>query len=113
MDHTDSYDSNGNELPCVKDNEFDQFEASIDEISGDENSLILQTIVLPTSSHPNWQVDPYMIHLNKAFIQEAVLPAKLGVDEQTIQFHGASKLKSHMKHKKTGDGFQCDSICSN
>ena len=69
--------------------------------------------VPPTSSHPNWKVDPFMLHLNQVFIQAAVLPEKLSVDEQTIQFHGASKLKSRIKYKKTGDGFQCDSICSN
>ncbi len=40
-------------------------------------------------------------------------PEKLRVDEQTIQFHGASKLKSCIKYKKTGNRFQCDSICSN
>ena len=69
--------------------------------------------VPPTSSHPNWKVDPFMLHLNNVFIQAAVLPERLSVDEQTIQFHGASKLKSRIKYKKTGDGFQCDSICSN
>ena len=32
----DCYDSDGNEPPCVKENEFNHFEASIDEISGDQ-----------------------------------------------------------------------------
>lgn len=69
--------------------------------------------VPPSSTHPNWKVDPFLLHLNEVFIQAAVLPEKLSVDEQTIQFHGASKLKSRIKYKKTGDGFQCDSVCSN
>ena len=68
--------------------------------------------VPPVSTHPNWKVDPFLHHLNLVFIQAAVLPEKLSVDEQTIMFHGSSKLKSRIKYKKTGDGFQCDSICS-
>jgi hypothetical protein len=33
-------------------------------------------------------------------MQAAVLPEKLSVDEQTIMFHGPSKLKSRIKYKK-------------
>ena len=69
--------------------------------------------VPPISSHPNWKVDPLLRQLSNICIQAAVLPEKLSVDEQTIMFHGSSKLKSRIKYKKTGDGFQCDSICSN
>ena len=69
--------------------------------------------VSPQRTHPNWKVDPFLCHLNKVSMQAAVLPEKLSVDEQTIMFHGSSKLKSRIKYKKAGDGFQCDSICSN
>jgi len=69
--------------------------------------------VPPITTHPNWKVDPFLKHLNGVFIQAAVLPERLSVDEQTIMFHGASKLKARIKYKKTGDGFQCDSICAN
>ena len=69
--------------------------------------------VPPISTHPNWKVDPFLRHLNKVCIQAASLPENLSVDEQTIAFQGMSKLKSRIKYKKTGDGFQCDSICSN
>ena len=50
--------------------------------------------VPPMSTHPNWKVDPFLQHLNSVFIQAAVLPEKLSVDEQTIMFHGSSSLKS-------------------
>ena len=33
--------------------------------------------VPPTSSHTNWKVDPFMLHLNSVFIQVAVLPEKI------------------------------------
>ena len=69
--------------------------------------------VPPIKTHPNWKVNPFMRHLNNTFIQAASLPENLSVDEQTIMFHGMSKLKSRIKYKKTGDGFQCDSICAN
>ena len=63
-------------------------------------------------THPNWKVDPFSHHLNLVFIQAPVLPEKLSVDYQTIMFHGSSKLKSRIKNKKTGNAFQCNSICS-
>ena len=46
-----------------------------------------------------------MLHLNKVCIQAVILPEKLSVDEQTIMFHGSSKLKSRIKYKKTVMGF--------
>ena len=43
---------------------------------------------------------------------EAVdLPQNLSVDEQTIGFQGRSAIKSSIKYKKVGDGFQADSLC--
>jgi len=57
------------------------------------------------SSHPNWKIDPLMDHLNRVCIQAAVLPEKLSVDEQTIMFHGTSKLKSRIKCKKWAMAF--------
>ena len=69
--------------------------------------------VPPMSSLPNWKVDMFMLHLNNVFIQTVVLPEKLSVNEQTIQFHCTSELKSLINLKRTGDGFQCDSICNN
>ena len=39
-EEADCYDSDGNKAPCVKDNEFEHFESSIDEISGGEISQI-------------------------------------------------------------------------
>ena len=56
--------------------------------------------VPPITTHPNWKVDPFMKHLNSVFIQAAVLPEKLSVDEQTTMFHGTSKLKACIKYKK-------------
>ena len=41
------------------------------------------------------------------------LPECISCDEQTIGFHGRSSLKQRIKLKKTGVGFQVDTICSN
>ena len=32
--------------------------------------------VPPLTSHPNWKVDPFMLHFNNVFIQAAVQPEK-------------------------------------
>ena len=64
-----------------------------------------------TNTHPNWKLDPFLKHLNQVFMQAIHLPEKISCDEQTIGFHGSSKHKSRIKYKKTGDGFQADSIC--
>ena len=61
--------------------------------------------VPPTSSLPSWKVNLFVLHLNQAFLQATVPNEKLSVDEKTLQFHGASKLKSRIKYKTTGDEF--------
>ena len=38
----------------------------------------------PTTTHPNWKVDPFLKHLNGVLIQAAILPERLSVDEQTL-----------------------------
>ena len=60
----------------------------------------LYKLVPPITTHPNWKVDPFLKHLNGVFIQAAVLPKRLSVDEQTIMFHGDSKLKACINTKK-------------
>ena len=64
-------------------------------------------------THPNWKVDPFLKHVNQVSMQAMVLPEYISADEQTIGFHGASEFKSRITFKKTGDGFQADSLCSN
>ena len=51
--------------------------------------------------------------MNQVSMQAMVLPEYISADEQTIGFHGASEFKSRITFKKTGDGFQADSLCSN
>ena len=48
--------------------------------------------VPPITTHLNWKVDHFMKHLNGLFIQTAMLPKRLSVDEQTIMFHGTSNV---------------------
>ena len=64
-----------------------------------------------TNTHPNWKLDPFLKHLNQIFMQAVHLPERISCEGQTIGFHGSSKHKSRIKYKKTGDGFQADSIC--
>ena len=76
----------------------------------------IQHPYLPVPSqktHPNWKVDPFLQHLNVVFIQAVHLPECISCDEQTIGFHGACAMKQRIKFKKTGDGFQVDTLCSN
>ena len=65
-----------------------------------------------SNSHPNWKIDPFLKILNQVFIQAVHLPENISCDEQTIAFHGRSKHKVRIKFKKTGDGFQADTLCS-
>ena len=42
---------------------------------------------------------------------EAVqFPENVATDKHTISFQGRLEYKGHNKHKRAGDGFQCDSI---
>ena len=64
-----------------------------------------------TNIYPNWKLDPLLKHLNQVLIQAVHLPENISCYEQTIGFHKASRHKGRIKYKRTGDGFQADSIC--
>ena len=79
-EEADCYDSDGNEPPCVKDNEFEHFESSIDEISGDEFSQILSQskfVFLSTGQIDALKVDELKQELLKRSISKSGLKAEL------------------------------------
>ena len=60
-DEADFYDSHGNEPPCVKDNEFDQYEDSIDELLRGQNSEITSSskfVFLSNEQMVTFNIDP-------------------------------------------------------
>ncbi len=50
-------------------------------------------------------------HLN-ILVRDMWVPGKwMAIDEQTIGFQGASRMKLRISYKREGDGFQCDALC--
>ena len=79
-DEADCYDSDGNEPPCVKDNEFGHFDSSIDEISSDEISQIPSSskfVFLSNEQIDALKVDELKQELLKRILSKSDLKAEL------------------------------------
>ena len=66
----------------------------------------------PTTSHPNWKVDPCLKHMMRVSKQCICLGENISVDEQDIGFQGQHKDKQRITYKKVGDGFLVDALSS-
>ena len=66
----------------------------------------------PTSSHPNWKIDPLLKHCMRVAKEAVILGRHLSVDKQDIGFQGLHKDKQRVTFKKVGDGFLVDCLCS-
>lgn len=61
-------------------------------------------------THPNFKVDPFMLHLLHCFARMWDLGAEISFDEATQGFKGRHYLKAKIKFKKAGDGYLIDCI---
>ena len=68
--------------------------------------------VPPTTSHPNWKVDPLLKHMMRVSKEAIVLGQDISVDEQDIGFQGRHSDKQRITFKKVGDGFLVDALCA-
>jgi hypothetical protein len=57
------------------------------------------------------KLEPLMSMIKKRSMEMWEAGAKGSIDEQTIGFQGRCKLKTRIKYKVEGDGFQCDAYC--
>lgn len=66
----------------------------------------------PRSTHPNWKVQPMFKHA--IFVSKAAvcMGVSISCDEQTIGCQGRHPDVRRIKFKRSGDGFMCDSVCS-
>ena len=64
----------------------------------------------PKKTHPNFKVDPFMLHLLQCFASMWDLGSDLSLDEATQGFKGRHYLKAKIKYKKAGDGYLIDCI---
>ena len=66
----------------------------------------------PTSTHPNWKIDPLLKQLLRVSKECIFIGKKIAIDEQDIGFQGRHKDKQRVTFKKVGDGFLLDALCS-
>ena len=66
--------------------------------------------VPPTTSHPNWKVDPLLKHMMRVSKEAIVMGQNISVDEQDIGFQGRHSDKQRISYKKVGDGFLVDAL---
>lgn len=66
----------------------------------------------PRKTHPNWKCQPIFKHIIDICKNAIVLGQYISADEQTIGCKGRHPDILRINYKKEGDGFHCDSICS-
>ena len=66
----------------------------------------------PTSTHPNWKIDPVLKHMMKVSKDAIKLGKSISIDEQDIGFQGQHKDKQRISYKRVGDGFLVDALCA-
>ncbi len=61
---------------------------------------------------PLWKVHELLDKLNKQ-AKDMWVPEKwVAIDEQTLGFQGALRMKLRISYKRKGDGFQCNAVCN-
>ena len=63
-------------------------------------------------AHPNWKCHPILKHAIRVSRSAMHMGEDAAIDEQTIGCKGRHPDIIRINFKKEGDGFQCDSICS-
>ena len=64
------------------------------------------------ATHPNWKVDPMLMHAMGVCKNAMHMGKYISIDEQTIGFQGRHADKICVMYKNAGDGFQADAICA-
>ena len=59
----------------------------------------------PTSSHPNWKINPLLKHCMRVAKEAVILGRDVSVDEQYIGFQGQHQDKQRVPYKKVRGGF--------
>jgi hypothetical protein len=65
----------------------------------------------PSHRGPLTNLEPLMSTIKKRSTEMWEAGAKGSIHEQSIGFQGRCKLKTRIKFKVEGDGFQCDAYC--
>ena len=66
----------------------------------------------PTTSHPNWKVDPLLKHMMRVSKGCILIGRSISIDEMVVSFQGKHGDKQRITYKKAGDGFLVDALCS-
>ena len=66
----------------------------------------------PTTTHPNWKIDPVLKHMMRVSKEVIILGKSISIDEQDIGFQGQHKDKQRISYKRVGDGFLVDALCA-
>ena len=66
----------------------------------------------PTTTHPNWKIDPVLKHMMRVSKEAMILGKSISIDEQDIGFQGQHKDKQRISYKRVGDGFLVDALCA-
>jgi hypothetical protein len=66
--------------------------------------------VPPKTTHPNFKIDPFLIHMQKTSMEALGWGPLLSGDEQTIEFKGNHADKQRINYKREGDRFLTDAI---
>ena len=66
----------------------------------------------PTTTHPNWKIDPVLKHMMRVSKDAIILGKSISIDEQDIGFQGQHKDKQRISYKRVDDGFLVVALCA-
>ena len=66
----------------------------------------------PSTSHPNWKLDPMLKHMMRVAKYGIHIDQPISIDEMDISFQGRHKDKQRVTYKKGGDCFLVDDLCA-
>ena len=66
----------------------------------------------PTSTHPNWKIDPLLKHMRRVSQDAIHIGRDISIDAQIIDFQGRHNDKQRVTFKKMGSGFLIGALCA-
>ena len=70
------------------------------------------TIKPDRTKRPNYKLEEFFQHIQTISQEAWICGIDISVDEQTLKFQGRHIHKLRISYKREGDGFQCDTLCS-